>query len=81
MSPNVFKALMECCRLIPAGRLINENPQFVCKCNLGAVSSAHLHLVEKIINPKFNVAIIRVYGGDCGRDGGGGGGGGRASLA
>jgi len=54
---------MECCRLIPAGRLINENPQFVCKCNLGAVSSAHLHLVEKIINPKFNVAIIRVYGG------------------
>lgn len=61
MSPNVFKGLMECCRLIPAACLINKKLQFVCKCNLGLISSAHLHL-EKNNKLKFNVAIIRVYG-------------------
>lgn len=70
MSPNVFKGLMECCRLIPAACLINKNLQFVCKCNLGLISSAHLHL-EKNNKLKFNVAIMRVYG-DCGEEGGGG---------
>ncbi len=68
MSPNVFKGLMECCRLIPAACLINKNLQFVCKCNLGLISSAHLHL-EKNNKLKFNVAIMRVYG-DCGEEGG-----------
>lgn len=68
MSPNVFKGLMECCRLIPAACLINKNLQFVCKCNLGLISSAHLHL-EKNNKLKFNVAIRRVYG-DCGEEGG-----------
>lgn len=67
MSPNVFKGLMECCRLIPAACLINKNLQFVCKCNLGFISSAHLHL-EKNNKLKFNVAIMRVYG-DCGERG------------
>lgn len=59
---------MECCRLIPAACLINKNLQFVCKCNLGFISSAHLHL-EKNNKLKFNVAIMRVYG-DCGEQGG-----------
>lgn len=68
MSPNVFKGLMECCRLIPAACLINKNLQFVCKCNLGFISSAHLHL-EKNNKLKFNAAIMRVYG-DCGEQGG-----------
>lgn len=68
MSPNVFKGLMECCCLIPAACLINKNLQFVCKCNLGLISSAHLHL-EKNNKLKFNVAIMRVYG-DCGEEGG-----------
>lgn len=63
MSPNVFKGLMECCRLIPVARLINKNLQFVCKCNLGLISSAHLHL-EKNNKLKFNAAIMRVYR-DC----------------
>lgn len=73
MSPNVFKGLMECCRLIPAAWLINKNLQFVCKCNLGLISSAHLHL-EKNNKLKFNVAIMRVYG-DAGKGGFQGGGG------
>lgn len=63
MSPNVFKGLMECCRLIPVARLINKNLQFVCKCNLRLISSAHLHL-EKNNKLKFNAAIMRVYR-DC----------------
>ena len=67
MSPNVFKGLMECCRLIPAAGLINKNLQFVCKCNLGLISSTHLHL-EKNNKLWFNVAIMRVYG-DCGGEG------------
>lgn len=66
---------MECCRLIPAAWLINKNLQFVCKCNLGLISSAHLHL-EKNNKLKFNVAIMRVYGDTAVCVGGGWGGGG-----
>lgn len=54
--------------MIPAACLINKNLQFVCKCNLGLISSAHLHL-EKNNKLKFNVAIMRVYG-DVGEEGG-----------
>lgn len=54
--------------MIPAACLINKNLQFVCKCNLGLISSAHLHL-EKNNKLKFNVAIMRVYG-DGGEEGG-----------
>lgn len=67
MSANVFKGLMECCRLIPAAGLINIGTKKKKAFNLyvnatwALISSAHLHL-EKNNKLKFNVAIMSVYG-------------------